>query len=97
MPTQIRSILVASEGIDLNGLAEIADRVLDTISHSSVMAVQRISNSNNDPSAMFKLEKRMDNLQKVLTTLIETTTKKFSELQFNTQSENNRSRSRSRS
>ncbi|KAM0727559.1 hypothetical protein ACS0PU_005808 [Formica fusca] len=97
MPAQIRSILVASEGIDLNGLAEIADRVLDTISHSSVMAVQKTSNSNNDASAVFKLEKRMDDLQRVLTAFIETTTKKFSELQFNAQSENNRSRSRSRS
>lgn len=71
LPVTIRPLLVTSDTLDLNALAEMADRIMDaTHSQPNVMATTTVSRVDSMPSpsssAMQRLERRMDELQRAL-------------------------------
>lgn len=68
MPTSVRCVLSASEGVDLAKLADIADKITEATAHSQVMAVR-----NKSPGRRFDvadLQERIGQIERQLETLI---------------------------
>lgn len=67
MPNQIKPLLVASANLTLNALAEVADRVTETIRCSYVMATSTHGQRETTSSSMSShLEERLDKLQQMM-------------------------------
>lgn len=71
LPVTIRPLLITSDTLDLNALAEMADRIMDaTHSQPNVMATTTVSKVDSMPSpsssAIQHLERRVDELQRAL-------------------------------
>lgn len=107
LPVTIRPLLVTSNTLDLNALAEMADRIMDatysqpnvmatTYSQPNIMAVSRVdATPSTSSSSIQRLEQRVDELQKALALCLREITALSTQSSF--QRPRYRSRSRPRS
>ncbi|XP_043268114.1 uncharacterized protein [Venturia canescens] len=103
MPTNMQPMLMMSNNIDLNGLAEMADRVLDTTSFSQVMATTTVPpKSQRNCSDCSTLAEEVQELRQMVAQLLKNSqlgqqSKDGNNNSSNNNQQGNQRRSRSRS